>query len=318
MAQIRFNTARVSGRFVLGEMGPAVSGAELGAGPKRANTLVSSTVAGVRLSPPESTSTSKFEAPEGSGHTLGSASTEERTIGDTTYTYEPFVAHEDGGRPWVRGTRPSPKPEDESTGLAGISYSLAAMAPLEGPGSAAIAPFAKLIEDVNGALNVQEVGPVTVDGQQTTEFTVSSSLQRVLSPKQLATLTKGVSVLGALLSPTESPKQRAKTKQHRQEAAKKLGLTPVTLELFIEPSGLPVRTISVLGSRSAGIGAEEDILALEVPVDVHSPPQSLTIGQAQLRKVERKRLCRLISKHGLAHARSIHCPRSASNLHEHL
>lgn len=105
--------------------------------------------------------------------------------------------------------------------------------------------------------------------------------------------------------------KRAETKKHSEEAAKKLGEAPVELELFIAPSGLPVRTITVLGSRSEGIGAEEDIRALEIPVVVRAPPARQTIGQAQLRKLERKRQCRLISEHNSAYARSVLCPSSA-------
>jgi hypothetical protein len=71
----------------------------------------------------------------------------------------------------------------------------------------------------------------------------------------------------------------------------------VQLELFVAPSGLPVRTISVLGSRSEGIGGEEDIRALEIPVVVHVPPVRQTIGKARLRKLERRRICKLISRH---------------------
>jgi hypothetical protein len=323
MAQIRFDTARISGRAVLGEMGPAVSGAELGAAAKGSNTLVSSTVAAVRLSPPESTSTGKIEAPKTSGHMLGSGHTlglgagvvRERTIGSTVYTYRPSVASFDGGRPWVRSTRRAPQTGGESAGIAGISDSPAAPASGTGAGSTPIAPFAKLIEDVNSGLSVQEVGPVTVDGQQTIEFTVSSSLERVLSPKQLAALTKATSTLGALLSPTESPKQHAEAKKHREEAARKLGHTPVQLELFIAPSGLPVRRISILGNRTSGIGGEEDILALEVPVDVHAPPPRETIGQARLRKLERKHrgpICGLISVHTASKIQPAICPRSPS------
>ena len=102
-----------------------------------------------------------------------------RTIGSTVYTYMPSVASFDGGRPWVRSRQSSSKSDGESAGLTGMSNSLAATVSGGGAGST---PFAKLIEDVNGALNVQEVGPVTVDGQQTTEFTVSSFLGRLLSP----------------------------------------------------------------------------------------------------------------------------------------
>jgi hypothetical protein len=314
MAQIRFNTARISGRLVVGEMGPAVSGAELGAGVMGSNTLVISTITAVRLSPSESVSTSKTEATQASGHTLGlgAGGSQERTIGSTVYTYTPSVASFDGGRPWVRSSKPVSKPGGESAGFAGVSDSLSATASGSGAGNAPVAPFAKLIEDVNGALSVQEVGPTTVDGQQTTEFIVSSSLERVLSPKQLAALTKATHTLGTLLSPVESPKQHAETKQHSEEAAKKLGLTPVTLELFIAPNGLPVRTISVTGNRSAGIGAEEDILALEIPVVVHAPPARETIGEAQLHKLRARRVCSIVPVHAASNAQSVLCPRSPS------
>jgi hypothetical protein len=83
----------------------------------------------------------------------------------------------------------------------------------------------------------------------------------------------------------------------------------VELELFIASSGLPVRTISVLGGRSEDIGVEEDILALEIPVHVHAPPARETIAEAQLSRLEHKRLCRLISRHIAANARSGLCPK---------
>jgi hypothetical protein len=199
-----------------------------------------------------------------------------RSETSSTLTDRP-VASFDGGRPWVRSVRPVHK-SGESAGLAGISSSLAITTSGSGAssgggvGSGSVEPFAKLVDDINGALSVREVGPVTIDGQQTSGFVVSSSLERILSPGQLASLAKAFGALGTLLSPIESPKQRAEAEKHREEAARHLGQTPVILELFIAPSGLPVRTISIIGSRSSGIGVEEDILALEVPVHVHVPP----------------------------------------------
>ena len=71
MAQIRFNTARISSRAVLDEIGPVARGAELGAGVKGSNTLVISTIAGIRLLPPASTSASKVEGQGMSESTLG-------------------------------------------------------------------------------------------------------------------------------------------------------------------------------------------------------------------------------------------------------
>jgi hypothetical protein len=320
MAQIRFNTARISARFGLGELGPA--GGELGTGVKGPNGgLLITTVGVFRLSPREATATSKIEGvglPHGERAPPGSTTSTERVIGNTLYAYTPSASSYDGGRPWVRSKQPSPQSNGESTGLSGVSDALAPTLSESDTRSASAAPFAKLIEDVNGALSLQEVGPMIVDGQQATEFTVSTSLAKVLSPKQLEAFTKAggfLGELGELLSPSGSPKQREEAKKRKEESAKKLSEAPVELELFIAPSGLPVRTISVVGSRSAGIGAEEDILALEVPVDVHAPPARETISQAQLRKLEKKRarrVCSLIRVRTASNAQPVLCPRSSS------
>src|ERR1700676_2026497 len=52
MAQIRVNTPRILVRFALGELGPAISGAELGTGVKSSNGFVSSSTGSFRISPP--------------------------------------------------------------------------------------------------------------------------------------------------------------------------------------------------------------------------------------------------------------------------
>jgi hypothetical protein len=316
MAQIRFNTARISARFGLGELGPGGGGAELGAGASGAKGgLLTSTVGVFRLSPPEATATTKIEflgLKPGERAPAGSAASMERVIGNTIYTYTPSLDRHDGGRPWLRSKQPSPELNGESAGLPALSDALAPMLSAGGGRNASAAPFAKLIEDVNGALSVQEVGPMTVDGQQVTEFTASLSFAKLLSRKQLEAFTKSLSSLGELLSPTGSPKQREEVKKHNEETTKKLSEATVELELFIAPSGLPVRMISVFGGRSAGIGGEEDILALEVPVHVHAPPARETIGQAQLRKLDRKRLCRITSVHAASNAEPVLCPKSAA------
>jgi hypothetical protein len=89
----------------------------------------------------------------------------------------------------------------------------------------------------------------------------------------------------------------------------------VTLELYVAPNGLPVRTISILGGpgerpgSSEGIASETDIPALEVPVHVHAPPARLTISEARLKPLERKhiqqRVCGTLHVHGaVVHAAS--------------
>jgi hypothetical protein len=289
MTQIRFNTARVAIRFGLGDLGPAVSGAELGTGATGLDSFLTSATVAVRRSPPESISTSRSEGLKlSAGHTLGGSTSTERMIGKTIYTYKPSVASYDGGRPWVRSkAKPAPKPGSDSAKLSAVIDSLSPTFAGGGTGGTS-GLFSKLIEELGEAQSIQEVGPATVDAQQVTEFTASISLAKLLSPMQLEGITKSNGSLGELLSPIGSPKQREEAKQHNEEAARKLSETTVELELFIAPSGLPVRTISILGGRSEGIGVEEDILALEIPVVVHAPPARKTINEAQLSKLEKK------------------------------
>lgn len=305
MAQIRFNTARISARFGLGELGPAGGGAELGTGIKGPNgAFVTSTVGVFRLSPPEASTTSKFEgvgSPNGEGVPPGGAPSKERVIGNTVYTYTPSALRYDGGRPWVRSKRVSSSQSGGgSAGLEGLSDPSA--------------PFAKLIEDVNGALSVQEVGPMTIDGQQVTEFTVSLTMATLLPGKRLERFIKAFSSLGEILSPdNHSSKQREEAKQHREEQAKKIREIPVEIELFIASNGLPARTITVLGNRKEAIGGEQDILALEVPVDVHAPPARETIGETQLRKLRARRLCNIVPVHAASNAQPVICPRQSTS-----
>jgi hypothetical protein len=323
MAQIRFNTARISYRFALGELGPAGGGAELGAGikgPKGA--VVFSTVGALRLSPPEASTTSKVEefglAP--GERAPGTTTFKERTIGNAIYTYRPSIESYDGGRPWVRSKQTSaPKSNGESAALGGLSDTLVpSLSGDDARGASAAPPFAKLIDDVNGALSLQEVGPSTVDGQQVTEFTASLTMATLLPGKQLETFTKALSSLGELgeilSSAKETPKQREEARKRREEDAKKVRELPVELELFIAPSGLPVRTITVIGDRDEAIGSEEDILALDIPVVIHAPPARGTIGEAQLRKLEKKRVrqvCSLISVRHASNAEPVICPRAS-------
>jgi hypothetical protein len=181
MAQIRFNTARLSDRFAIGEVGPAGAGIELGVAVKGPNrSFVTSTVGVFRRSPTESSTTSKVEGlglSNGKSVPPSSTTSRQRVLGNTIYTYTPSAQHYDGGRPWVRSKLvSSAQSEGASTGLVGLS--------------GASAPFAKLIEDINGALSVQEVGPMTVDGQRVIEFTASLTMATLLPAKRLEKFIK--------------------------------------------------------------------------------------------------------------------------------
>lgn len=288
MAQIRFSTARVSARVVFGEVGPLGGGAELGAGVQGPNAgFITSTVGVFRLSPLEASTTSKSQA-EGlpNGKDAPSVTSRVRVIGDDIYTYTPWVLRYDHGRPWVRSKQPSSSQSDSGVVPEGLSDSSA--------------PFAKLIEDVNSALSVQEVGPMAVDGEQVTEFTASLTMATLLPGKLLESFTKALTSLSvsSLLEPSgKSPKQQEEAKSRNEVDAKKISELSVEIELFVAPSGLPVRTNTVIGDRNEAIGSEQDILALEVPVDVHAPPASETISEAQLRKLRKRRLCSIVPVH---------------------
>ena len=316
MAQIRFNTGRISVRFGIGELGSPGGDAELGVGVKGSEGgLLTSTVGTFKISPHEATATSKLEelgVRSRKQLPLRDTTSTERVIGKTVYTYKPSVERYDGGRPWVRSKQAAPKSKGESTGSADVSNVLdPTLSSGDGHDDSA-APFAKLIEDLDDALSIQEVGPVTVDGQQVTEFTALIPLARLLSPKQIAAFAEGFGGLGLLLS-TNSPKQHEEAQKRHEEEVKKLTEAVVGFELFIAPSGLPVRTTAILGSWGSGIGEEEDILALEVPVVVHPPSSRKTIDEAQLLQLEReraRRVCRPVR--AALKRRPVLCPRRAA------
>jgi hypothetical protein len=281
MQQINFNTARFSTRFGLGELGSPANGAELGSNVNVCKSLVTSSTGIERLSPPASVSVGEFDGVVGS-------KSKELSIGNTIYVFTPSASRSDGGRPWVRSAvQRTPK------SAAGAAFGSAlAPAHLASGSDGSEGHFAKLIEETNGALSIQEVGPATVDGQEVTEFTASLSLTKLITRQELEEFTGSFSSLNELLAPKPSPKQREEAKKHQEEATQKLSEAPMELELFIPPNGIPVRTTVVIGKRSEGIGAEQDILAVGVPVVVHAPPVDKTIGQAQLRKAEQQRFKR--------------------------
>ncbi|HXB63400.1 MAG TPA: hypothetical protein VNV42_00850 [Solirubrobacteraceae bacterium] len=275
MAQIRFNTARISERLVFGEPGSPAGGAELGSAgneSKRQN-LVTVVTGAIQLSPRAAVFTSKLEVSgEVSGHPLSGeagAETETRTIGNAHYTYQPRAARFDGGRPWVRRkVEPVRKPHGK---VALFADAVAALAPtFTNTLTEAEGPFAKLIDDFGEAVSVREGGSMILDGQQVTEFTATLSLSRLFAGKL--------------------------THREQREIVRQPKRATIEIDAFIAASGLPVRTTGVFGARSDGIGIETDILGLEVPVAVQPPPADKTIAEAQLVKLERKRIHRLASK----------------------
>lgn len=242
MAQIRFNTARVSERFVIGDLGSTTGGADLGSGVGNGKSFVTAGVGSIRFAPSASLFKTHVEIPgEHVPKTLASTG-QVRDIGKTTYTYTPTAASFDGGRPWVRSShKPPPKPGSKAALLVTVLDSLAPA--LAGPSAGSAEPFATLVEYLGDAVNVSEGGSVTVDGEQTTEFTASLSIIKTLAGK---------------LSRTQLAKIEKESRRKPSEGI-------VELEVFIASDGLPVRTIGSSAERTEGLGIQDDILALEVP-----------------------------------------------------
>jgi hypothetical protein len=204
------------------------------------------------------------------GGILGLREEQTRLIGDTVYRYQHAAAEIDGGRPWVRGQAPTQKAQGLDPG--GV---------LENDQAGKQGTFSKLIEQLNGALAVQESGPVTVDDQRVVEFDAT------LDPTPL-------------LAKLES---QSKQRRHRlnsllelpsvggsKNAAKPAPPPPtLELELFIAPSGLPVRARLTFTAEGATIAVRVDTLAINVPVHVTPPPARQTIDEAQLKRIERRR-----------------------------
>lgn len=181
-----------------------------------------------------------------------------RLIGTTLYIEEPMLGREDGGRPWVE--EPNQRLE-QATGveLGGLGGSA---------GSGAPAAFGGLIEELNKASNVQDLGPTTVDGQATTAFRGSVDLSRLTS--------------------VDAAKKRALLK-----VVKPL----VKIELFFTEAGLPIRTRLMLTFRrhrrepKSELIAQSDVLAVNVPIaTVEPPPADETITEAQLKKLLKRTL----------------------------
>jgi hypothetical protein len=266
MAQIHVNTARVSERFVVGGLGSTAGGADLGSGIGKGKSFVTVGAGSIRFTPSASMFATHVEIP--GEHVPGAlASTgQTRTIGQTTYTYTPSAASFDGGRPWVRGRR-KPPPKFGSKAALVVAV-LDALAPtLAGPSDGSAEPFATLIDYLGDAVSVSEGGAVTVDGQQTIEFTASLPVVKLLAGK---------------LSGKQLAKIEGESRKHPSEGT-------VELEVFIASDGLPVRTVGASGNRTEGLGIQEDILALEVPFAIHAPPARETIDQTRLLQLERKR-----------------------------
>ena len=183
-----------------------------------------------------------------------------RLIGTTLYVEEPFLAHMDGGRPWVE--EPNQHLEQATGGER---------AALGGdPSGGSTQAFGQLIEELNKARSITEVGPRTVDGQPVTAFTASIAVNDV-------------------------GRRSAKQRHAFAKLARPLG----RLEVFIAEDGLPVRavfSIRLRGHQKVGLITQSDILAINIPVVVEPPPAAKTITQAQYRRLLKRESRRVVKR----------------------
>jgi hypothetical protein len=66
--------------------------------------------------------------------------------------------------------------------------------------------------------------------------------------------------------------------------------------VFFAPNGLPVRVRLTLAAEGTTIAIRVDTLAINVPVNVVAPPADKTIGEAQLKRLERRRAARELER----------------------
>jgi hypothetical protein len=265
MEQIRFSSLRFSRRLDLRVPDSTHSnGITISTSAASTHHIVISSTGVLGLSPLLLSSTSTTSERVAPGEAVAPFR-QERRIGTATYVYDPSITRRDGGRPWIRSVR-SRKDERLAAKLAPLTAVLdPVLAGLERSAASSNGPFAPLLEMLGGTLSIQETGPATVDGQQTLAFTATLStarlVERIFSAKELRSLNGGK-------PPPNSD---------------------FTLELWIAPSGLPVRAVTTSDIHGEEFNSQEDILGLDVPVLVHAPPADRTISQARLIELDRRR-----------------------------
>jgi len=223
------------------------------------------------------------------GGLFGLPEEQTRVIGNAHYSYRHQAAAVDGGRPWVRSELPA-KEEGRGLDLGGI---------LESDRAGTQATFSKLIEELDGALAIEESGPVTVDEQRVIEFDAT------LNPAPL---------LAQLASQAKEPKHPLSSLLETSPVSPKAPTKPsppptLELEVFIAPNGLPVRLRVTFAAEGTTVALRVDTLAINIPVHVAPPPAAQTIDEAQLKQLERRRAAREL-KQALHACRNLHSKRA--------
>jgi len=211
------------------------------------------------------------------GGLFGEAEVQTRTIGETTYTYQRQAAELDGGRPWVISQHKAKGAESNGLDLGGV---------LESDEAGKQGTFSELIEELNGAVSVEESGPVTVDEQRVIEFDAT------LNPAPL---------LAQLKAQAKEPKHPLQSLElppvgGAKKPAKPAPPPSLQMEIFIAPNGLPVRIRVTFADEGVSVAIRVDTLAINVPVHVLAPPAAKTVTEARLKQIERRHAARELKK----------------------
>jgi hypothetical protein len=167
-------------------------------------------------------------------------------VGSTLFYWNPEAARHDGGRPWVR----------VSGAALGSAFPFHRLSPYEQGGAGAYAGLIDLLATALGEVEV--AGPVVADGQSTTEFsaTVDPEALKKEVPDDVAAKEPG--------GEGEKPLER--------------------IEVFITPSGLPLRVITMPRAGTEGVTTETDVNAVNIPLHIVAPPARRTVSSVWLER----------------------------------
>jgi hypothetical protein len=172
-------------------------------------------------------------------------------IGSTLYLYQGGGSRSHPHRPWLR--------IDGGDLGAGLSYPFHGGGPLE-TGLGGTGSYAGLVNLLGTAVgSVTTAGPISVRGQQTSEFTLTVEplkLLKGLSARELKALA-------------------------RHSFAERL-------DLFMTEAGLPIKIVLTTASGKQTLSETTEVLAVNVPVTIKPPPADKTISEAQLRHLRHK------------------------------
>jgi hypothetical protein len=180
-----------------------------------------------------------------------------RQVGKTVYAYLRSLARYDHGRPWLRLGKGGLSELFHVKGRHVASVSEPELLPVTP--KLAEPPFSQLTRFLDGAREIRELGPATIDGQSVTRFLV------VPEPTELETE----------LSATTPSVQRVNAS------------SSATVEVALAASGLPVRTEITVHTSASTTTYTLEIPAVNFPLVISAPPADETTTVHRLRQLAR-------------------------------